>query len=288
MAVKRRTQPRQRADSASVFYAFKIGPISTGAGPLDVYVGMRDGCIAPLISGVSAAEAMRQLAKHGTDCALRCEQRLAQSGKKHGFEVADAPDWAAKVRCGLTVCMALGPGMGPDCMLPAAELVTASAKFLAAAPWHRWDSDLPMTFEVSGLVQRTYEGCIMGSGGQEFGIAMYEDRGAMAKLAKLHQAGRQMDAMRLKCIGVTFDPAPAFASEVLQQAIGAQVLPVPVRVERGGMGPPSAAEMLTLAAGLVATSGVTPSTPVGIGGVSDGRGSVTVKVTAPASRGKRK
>jgi hypothetical protein len=140
-----------------------------------------------------------------------------------------------------------------------------------------------MKFELSGLVERTYEGCIMGSGGSEYGIALYEEQGAMEKLVRLHKAGQQKKAAQMKCVAVTFDPAPDFAREVLVEAIGVPVLPVPARVERGRMGPPVAAEILALASALVAASGLSPSTPISIGGVSDGRGSVTAKVTAPSA-----
>lgn len=281
MAVKRKI-PEAQPSPAGVFYAFKIGSLPTGAGPLDLYVGMRDGWMAPPVSNVTAAQAMRQLAEYGEGYELQCEPRLAKAGKRHGFEPADAPEWAATVRCGLSLCMALGPSMGPDCMLPAAELAKASAKFLKGAPWQHWHSDLPMKFAVSGLVERTFEGCIMGSGGSEYGIALYEEPGAMEKLVRLHEAGQQKQAAQMKCIAITFDAAPQFAHDVLLEVIGVPVLPVPTRVERGKMGPPSAIEILTLAAAMVAASGLTPSTPVSIGGVSDGRGSVTVKVTAPS------
>jgi hypothetical protein len=165
-------------------------------------------------------------------------------------------------------------------MLPASELARASAKFFAAAPWQYWHADLPMKFEVSGLVERTYEGCIMGSGGSEYGVALYEEQGAMERLVRLHKTGQQKKAAQMKCVVVTFDPAPDFARDVLVEVIGVPVLPVPARVERGRMGPPVAADILALGAALVAASGLTPSTPISIGGVSDGRGSVTVKVTA--------
>jgi hypothetical protein len=87
-----------------------------------------------MASEATEAEAMRQLAHHGAGYELLCEGRLARSGKPFGFAPAEAPEWASAVQCGLSVCMALGPSMGPDCMLPAGELVKASAKFLKAAP----------------------------------------------------------------------------------------------------------------------------------------------------------
>ena len=69
--------------------------------------------------------------------------------------------------------------------------------------------------------------------------------------------------------------------EALKRVIGVPVVPVPMLLERGKVVPLMGTHILLLAAALVAASGLTPSTPTSIGGVSDGRGSVTVKITAP-------
>lgn len=195
-----------------VFYVFKLGSVPTDVGSFDLYIGMRDGWIAPMVSSVTESEALRQLAQQGRGCDLQCEPQLTRAGRKHGFTAAAAPDWAIAVRCGITICMALGPSMKPDAMRPAYELAKSSKHFFAGAPWRHWHADLPLTFEVSGLVDRTFEGCIMGSGGGEFGVALYEEKGALEKIVALGKAGRQKDAAQLKCIAVTFNEVPARSS----------------------------------------------------------------------------
>jgi hypothetical protein len=70
------------------------------------------------------------------------------------------------------------------------------------------------------------------------------------------------------------------ATAVLTDTIGLPVLPIPTRVARGGMGPATGTEIMTLAAALGATSPC-PTTLTAIGGTSDGERSVTVKVIAP-------
>ena len=282
--MSRRATIQHPTSTTEVFYAFKLGPVPAGAGSFDLYIGLRDGWIAPMVSGVSEGEALRQLAEHGKGCALQCEPQLAKAGKHHGFNSAPAPEWAIAFRCGITICMALGPSIQPDAMLPAYELAKASRKFFESAPWQHWHADLAMTFVVTGLVDRTFEGCIMGSGGSEFGVALYEEKGALEKIVKLGKAGRQKDAAQLRCIAVTFDEAPTFAREILETVIGGPVLPIPTRVEGGRMGPPSATDLLVLAAALRASAGLAPSTPIGVGGVTGAQGAVTVKVTAPAAR----
>lgn len=172
MAAKRRLSGGRPSSTTDVFYAFKLAPVPTDVGSFDLYVGMRDGWIAPMVSSVTESEALRQLAQQGGGCDLQCEPQLKRAGKKHGFTAAAAPDWAMAARCGITICMALGPSMKPDAMRPAYELVKASKDFFAGTPWRHWHADLPLTLEVSGLIGRTFEGCIMGSGGGEFGVAL--------------------------------------------------------------------------------------------------------------------
>ena len=40
------------ATMTDVFYCFKLGPIPTDEAPVDMYAGMREGWIAPMVSGV--------------------------------------------------------------------------------------------------------------------------------------------------------------------------------------------------------------------------------------------
>lgn len=105
----------------------------------------------------------------------------------------------------------------------------------------------------------------------------------MEKLGRLHKAGRLAESRQMRSFAVTFDQAPDFVARALAQVIGLPVLPVPTRIADGKMHPPFGGEILVLAAALVAASGLTPSTRVSIRGVSDGRGNVTVKITAPKS-----
>ena len=238
-----------------------------------------------MVSDVTENEALRQLAMQGAGHDLQCEPQLAKLGARHGFSSARAPEWAAAVRCGLTICLALGPSMKPACMLPAFELAKASATFLKGAPWQYWHSDAPVIFAVKGLVDRIFEGCIMGNGGSEFGVALYENAGSMGKLVSLHRAGKQREAAQMECIAVTFDPAPPFAQATLEAVIGVPALPIPTRVRGGKMNPPSAEDILVLAAALVGAAGLTSTTRVGIGGINQEGIGITVKVTAPKATG---
>jgi hypothetical protein len=50
----------------------------------------------------------------------------------------------------------------------------------------------------------------VGSGGNEYGIALYEEQGALEKLVHLHKRARKKQTAQMKCIAVTFGPAPGW------------------------------------------------------------------------------
>src|SRR5262249_54862523 len=78
-----------------------------------------------------------------------------------------------------------------------------------------------------------FEGSIMGNGGQEFGLALYEKAGAIERIATYVDAGRMDMARREDCIAVTLDAKPRFAVDALKDAFGLPRVPYPMRLKRG-------------------------------------------------------
>ena len=109
---------------------------------------------------------------------------------------------------------------------------------------------------ISKKAAREYEACIMGAGGQEFGIALYEEKGAVKKLARLVDAGRMCDAANLGSLAVTLDDDPHWAAKAIGDAFGAECAPVPLRVSGGRPRPVDEEELVTLAAALCAIAGL--------------------------------
>jgi hypothetical protein len=58
----------------------------------------------------------------------------------------------------------------------------------------------------------------MGAGGQECGVALYEQKGAVKKLARLVDAGRMRDAASLGSLAVTLDDEPRWAAKAIGPA----------------------------------------------------------------------
>jgi hypothetical protein len=80
------------------------------------------------------------------------------------------------------------------------NFLASVAAFCQAAPWRFWCDNDPLTLSISS---KEYEACIMGAGGQEYGVALYDRRGAVKKLARLIDAGRMRDAAAFGNLAVT-------------------------------------------------------------------------------------
>jgi len=95
----------------------------------------------------------------------------------------------------------------------------------------------------------------LGSGGQEYGIGLYLDRGTHAKMhaARTPEAAAQV-RKGLSTIAVTFDPEPAFAAEAIGALTGMPFVPVALFVDKGRMRPVEGKHLVVLAACLRAAA----------------------------------
>jgi hypothetical protein len=241
-----------------MLYAFKLGPIETGDGFFTTYVGMTPDEAFPPMSANSPTDALRSLAEQANGHDLRCEPSLARAGKTLGFEAAKAPDWVAFPRATLAFGLALGNSGAKLLGAPIPEFLAASAAFMKARPWRHWANGDIVDVRVTGLREKQYETSIMGSGGQEYGIALYEEKGAISKLSRLYDEGRVHEAPNIRSIAVTMDDEPAWAIKAMKEAFGLARLPIPMKVARGAPGPVDAIDLATLATALLAVAQLTP------------------------------
>lgn len=241
-----------------MLYAFKLGPIETGEGFLTTYVGMTpDEAFQPTFAD-RPADALRSIAERAKGHELRCEPSLARAGKAVGFEPAKAPDWVTFPRATLAFGLALGNSGAKLRGAPVPELLAASAVFMKARPWRHWRNGDIVDVRVTGLRDKQYEGSIMGAGGQEYGIALYKEKGAMTKLSRLYHEGRVPDAATIRSIAVTMNDEPLWAIKAIKDAFGLAHLPFPMKVARGAPGPVDAIDLATLATALMAIAKLTP------------------------------
>jgi hypothetical protein len=245
-----------------VLYALKLGPIETGEGPVNAYLGFDDvGSLRPPILGRSDAAALRELAAgapRGTP--LRCEPVLAEAGQRLGFQPAPVPETLIPIRAALAVGFALGKLAerirNPEVFY---ELARATAGYVQAAPWRYWNDETPIEVAISGSVSARFEAVVLGSGGETYGLALYADRGAAAEVAALVEAGRVREAALIESLSVTLDDKPAYVIRSLEAAFGVAAVPTPMRTGRAELELPSEQDVVALAAAMDAVAQLTPA-----------------------------
>jgi hypothetical protein len=243
-----------------VLHAFKLGPIEVGRDRVNVYAAVGENGISRPAFAKSDAKGLRELADAARGEALRCEPVLAATGKKLGFVPGPLPTEALVARAGLAVALTLGPMGGGGDASAVIRLLEAFAAFWRARPWERFNGDdpLPVTLAAAGrLVGR--EASVMGMGGEQFGIALYEKPGSVRRVGDLVEAGRFAEAHKVAGVAVTIDPEPEYAVRAVEEAYAIPGVPIPLAVGKSKARACSSEEILALAAALEAVAQLMPA-----------------------------
>jgi hypothetical protein len=252
-----------------MLFAVRIGPIETDDGSLRVFLGGRDGDLvtAPQFAKNDAVglRALKTKAKTGP---FFCEPALALAGRAAGFEIADPPPWLQRIRAGLAVALALGPDFGSVPPPVVLELLDAAEVFCRAQPWRHVDSDETLHATFTGPEILHFEASVLGGGGHEFGVALYEGVGAISAMRRARSFPGA--AATLNSFAVTFDDGPKFAADALSGVFDLVGVPAPMRVAAGRPTSVDAAEVLILAATLRAAAAFSNGTSTGTGIVTIG------------------
>ncbi len=228
-----------------MLYAFKLGPIRTGEGDMTGFFGVTpERALEPHFGKATAAQ--KSFAKQASG-PLMCEEALAPTGRAFGYAAVDAPKWAAVPRAILSFGLALGT-VAPAHGSAIDSFLTATHMYLAAMPWQFWNNDDVIEVEVTRAGEtKTYEGCVMGAGGLEFGLALYPEKGSIARLSRSasFQEGREIDSLAL-----TMDDEPTWAADSLADGYGLDGIPFPISLRKKRPHAVSAAELATLAIAL--------------------------------------
>ena len=242
-----------------MIHAFLLGPIETGQGTAWCAAGVAsDGTVAPPEIQSSPERALRGFAKRAAGQEIVCEPALAGLAGSLGMRCAKLPPEALPPRAVLSWLLARGPMAGkppPDALI---RLFESCAAFLGARPWERVDSDTPHPTTVTiDALRSAREVSILGCGGEEFGVAIYDQPGSIQRVLTAMDAGRPEDGRLVDSLSVTLDEEPAWAVEALDDAFGLDRVPFVVRLRRGRPSPASTEELLQLAAVLDAVVKVT-------------------------------
>jgi hypothetical protein len=250
-----------------MLFALRIGPVPTGETPFRVLIGgdENERVVGPVVAD-NDAEGLRALkakVQGGLRSPLLCEKALTLAGRANGFEVAEPPAWLLRARAALALVLALGPSLQKVPPQVVLELLDAAESFWLAKPWRHVDLDETLHVGFTAPEPLVFEASILGSGGQEFGVALYEGTGALAKMRRARSAPRT--ASKVNSIAVTFDPGPAFALDAIKGPFGLEAVPVPLAVDAGRLRPISSSEVLLLATVLRAAASFTGEAGVGLG-----------------------
>lgn len=269
-------------------YLLKLGPVELTGDALNVYLRVKEsGEVAAPVFGLSDVEALRELMSTEPlpPAFFHCEPALEDAALSLGLTVQKASLRALQSRAAIAVFMAWGQrgvaGAGSDMAL---LLMQSATEFWNAHPWIFWDERQPIRFHFHGALEHVYEGSVFGSKEQGFGLALYEDQGALETLMEMHSHTGAMPARRLPAIGVMLDDRPAYAVEALAAAGQVPRLPIPIKTGESGAAVPAPAECIALVAALRSLGSLSVSVRTSRVEMSALGVALTVDVQAPPAR----
>lgn len=267
-----------------MLYAIKLGPLETDEGACHAYLGVRDdGFLARPVIGKRDKEALRALAADSDPGEkLFCEKRLARAGGAFGFETAPMPSWVSMPRAAMAIALALGPLMVPGDPDALHLLCHGATEFLRAAPWRYWNDGDAIEVVLGGAMQARFEAALMGAGGMEYGVALYRRAGALGRVARNVDRRRMAAAAREDALAVTLDDEPRFAVAALRDAYGLDLVPVPMKLERGGARAIESCEIAILGGTLRLLAAVTPEHRQASLAINVGDQEITIAITMPS------
>ncbi len=264
-----------------MIYAVKLGPIQIEKdGDYFAYIGFADELAMPPILAQRDAEGLRQLAERSPGQELCCEASLAKAGKKLGFASGVLPEWVLEGRGYMALGMGLGPYGSQVDQSGWVPLLAATAKYVEAEPWQWWADCDALVVSVTGSAAKKYEGCLMGAGGEEFGLALYEHKGALARIAAHVDAGDFEAAAKEPALSLTLNFEPAWAAEAVDDAYGTWGLPLPMKLAKGKPARVDATSMAILSAALEAAAKLRPGNLLETAEIPLGKGRIRVTVEA--------
>lgn len=244
-----------------MIYALRLGGVPVDGGRAATYVAIdEDGMMTPVV-GANDEAALREIVASAGGRDVVCEEALQAAARRLGLRVQELPRWALGARADLATVFRLGESrIERDALAAVAPALRAAGELLCHQPWSWLRNADVVDFEIasSGCAARHFEGCVMGAGGQEYGVALYDEPGTLDRLAKASQAVPRGHAPAIDAYGFTIDGGPAWVADAVAAAYGIRLLIVPIRVRGGRMRAATADDLTVMASAAAAAAHLTP------------------------------
>jgi hypothetical protein len=214
-------------------YLMRVGPIEAGDSVAFGYLSCSESSFIDVAVQPNDRAGLDELLPRCKGEQVACEPGLASIAAERGLPVAELPEDLVMLKAAFAVLMSHGTLMSNDISPELlAELIFASACFLDAEAWNAFEADEPLEISVD-RPRRSFEGCVMGQGGEEFGLALYAQKGSIEQLTALADLGRQSDAKMFEVLSLLMEDEPQFAVEAVAEAVGVEVSPGLLSLKRG-------------------------------------------------------
>ncbi|MGC4000227.1 MAG: hypothetical protein QM767_23425 [Anaeromyxobacter sp.] len=240
-------------------HAFKLGPLPIAdEPPVFVYCSMGPGGLSAPVLERNDLAGVRALLRDGDPEQLVCAPDLEETAARLGLLIGALPQEVLVARAALAVASAVD-ATGPGGAAAAYGLADAFVAFCQAHPWDRFDGDVavPLTITAGGA-PHAWEASVMGMAGQEFGLCLYEQAGALARVRELFEAGQLELIRRIPSISVSLEEEPDYAAQAFEEAYGIPGAPGTRSVARGRVGRTTTRQNVILSAALLAFARLEP------------------------------
>jgi hypothetical protein len=274
-----------------VIYVLRVGELPVAAGRAIAYLSIDEhGIVAPVVAASDEA-GLREIVAGAGGREVICEEALGPAAQRLGLRAQLLPPWTLGPRAELATIINLGEGaIEPGALAAVGPALHAAGELLSRKPWSWLQNGDVVDFELAapGRPLRRFEGCVMGAGGQEFGVALYDQPGSLARLSNAIDRGRPDEARAIDAYGFTLDDGPRWVAEAVAAAYGVGVVIAPIRLRGGQLRAVSADDLTVMASAAAAAAYLTPERCEHVATITIANTPVTATARLRAPRTKRR
>lgn len=233
----------------------KIGPFATEAdGEASAYIAFGASGMDAAVEQTDAAGLAALMARAKRE-QLVCEPALARAAAGLGMAVGELPLEASAMKAAMAVKFD-HPGLLDEVSPPLIlDLITAMVELDEAKPWEVFESDEPIAIRLQRRGREVVEeGCIMGQAGEQFGFALYRERGSIDRIVELTMQGRHEAARMLGATTLLIEDRDSYVCSAIEAMTGVAIAPVVCNMDGGRLAPAREQEVAALVAAVRAVT----------------------------------